>query len=357
MKAKILIFFTTIIFFFVSLEIAIRIISPQYGEKAERVSAMPAASLTYDDKFGIKLKPNIKGNCETSEFKMDFRTNSKGIRGDDYGPKAPGVYRIFCLGDSMTFGYGVDEKDTFARLLSKRLPAAAADKRIEVINGGIPGYDIDRYGLVFKHIGLAYEPDLLILFFTISNDFGDEFKKGESVPIENTKKRFLSFRDIKEFFLCHSHLYSWVRNRLNSLSLLNMALIKIGLREVGDMYLCNYSDVMQSKVRRAESLFKEIYNEARINKCDMFVVAIPDSRQLSKGLRYNARYWDMDKPNRVLKEILEGIGIGFFDLLPVFKQEDGERFYYRVDGHLNNEGHLEVAKLVSEYIADNRLIK
>lgn len=356
MKAKILLLLATIIIFFAFSEIVIRIAAPQRGDRAERVSEMPKESIYYDNIFGIKLKPDFEGVSETPEFRMVFRTNSEGLRDDNYGAKEEGAYRIFCLGDSMTFGYGVAEDKTFARLLSKDL-AGITDKKLEVINGGIPGYDIDRYGLVFKEIGLPYHPDLLITFFTITNDFGNELRKGKSVPIQGESRHFFSLRDVKKFFLAHSHLYAWIRNRLNSLSFLNVMLIKLSVREIGDIYLRDYSDTMRSKVERARNILKDIYGEARMNGCGMFVVAIPDSRQLSKGLRYNSSYWDMDKPNEVLKSILADIGIPYFDLLQIFKQENGEKFYYKVDGHLNSEGHSEVAKLVAAYIKDNRLIR
>src|SRR3989338_7737034 len=184
MRVKLLLLFATLIIFSAFLEITIRIICPRDGKNAQRFADMPKGSLIPDDKFGVKLKQNFEGTVEKREFKMAFATNSKGIRDREYGLKGEGVYRIFCLGDSMTFGYGVNEEYTFARLLAKDL-SGVVTKKIEVINGGIPGYDIDRYGPMFNKVGLGYKPDLVIIFFTISNDFGEEISKGEGQAIKS----------------------------------------------------------------------------------------------------------------------------------------------------------------------------
>ncbi|HEB53493.1 MAG TPA: hypothetical protein ENI87_09590, partial [bacterium] len=59
-----------------------------------------------------------KPNLDVSIGRFRLRTNSLGLRGPDVAvPKPPGTFRIVMLGDSVTFGWGVDDEVTFARRL------------------------------------------------------------------------------------------------------------------------------------------------------------------------------------------------------------------------------------------------
>lgn len=79
--------------------------------------------------------------------------------------KPVGTYRIMVLGDSNAFGYGVDTDQNYSEQLEDLLnkyPTCTAVKKYEVINLGVPGYDI-RYSVErFKLRGKKYNPDLVI---------------------------------------------------------------------------------------------------------------------------------------------------------------------------------------------------
>jgi len=68
-------------------------------------------------------------------------TNSRGYRTPEFEDKpAPGIIRVFTMGDSITFGHGVNDDQTYASLLRRKLPA----DRYEVINVGVHRYDSGR---------------------------------------------------------------------------------------------------------------------------------------------------------------------------------------------------------------------
>lgn len=71
--------------------------------------------------------------------------NSDGYRGKrvDKRKKNPGEFRVLCMGDSNFFGYPLDGKDTFPRVLADSLlRGSPSGVQIEVINGGIPGFTV-----------------------------------------------------------------------------------------------------------------------------------------------------------------------------------------------------------------------
>src|SRR5262249_11129127 len=68
------------------------------------------------------LKPHAKMKRVQSEFQVVYRINSHGLRDDEIRlPKPPHVFRILLLGDSFTFGVGVELHETFTKQLGALL--------------------------------------------------------------------------------------------------------------------------------------------------------------------------------------------------------------------------------------------
>jgi lysophospholipase L1-like esterase len=65
------------------------------------------------------------------------RINALGMRGPELRlPKPPGRRRLVAFGDSITFGYGLGEADTYPA----RLGALLEDRGVDVANAGVTGY-------------------------------------------------------------------------------------------------------------------------------------------------------------------------------------------------------------------------
>lgn len=77
--------------------------------------------------------------------------------------KPPGIYRIMCLGDSMTYGQGVAVDQTVPAQLELNLNKAVWNHQVEVLNQGISGGAIyDVWANYLSH-GKYFDPDLLVL--------------------------------------------------------------------------------------------------------------------------------------------------------------------------------------------------
>ena len=83
-------------------------------------------------------------------------TNTMGFRSPELAePKSKP--RILCIGDSVTFGWGVDDSETYPALLQKRLP------NTEVINVGVPALKPEH---VLRYVNIfidTVQPDLVLL--------------------------------------------------------------------------------------------------------------------------------------------------------------------------------------------------
>jgi len=110
-----------------------------------------------------------------NEKRIKITLNSYGLRGPEPSvPKPPGVYRILCLGDDVTFAPQVVEAETFCAKLTEQLRNVSPIK-IEVLNAGVPDYCPLLSYLQLKHQLLALQPDLVILNFDMS-DIADDYQ-------------------------------------------------------------------------------------------------------------------------------------------------------------------------------------
>lgn len=109
----------------------------------------------------FELRPNIRSLF----LKKPFYTNSQGFIGiTEYTKqKSPNTYRVIGIGDSFITSWGIDPQQSQLSLLQKRLAEQYPQKKIEIINMGVPGYNTAIEYEVIKNKALAYNPDLIIM--------------------------------------------------------------------------------------------------------------------------------------------------------------------------------------------------
>ena len=113
-----------------------------------RVSLMNSMNFEIEMwKYAGKLK-TVSNNIEighehvpgSSAFLMgsDVSINSQKLRDREFSFKKPdGMTRILMLGDSLTFGWGVNIEDTTSKILEKSLGQQLGKNNVEVINAGV----------------------------------------------------------------------------------------------------------------------------------------------------------------------------------------------------------------------------
>ena len=102
--------------------------------------------------------------------------NSAGLRSPEIPRHKPeGTRRILLLGDSTTYGHGVRSGFTLRDRLEQGLREALKEPRIEVINGGVPGYSSLQSLNLLKRIGIHFEPDVVVILNLWSDCIFDRF--------------------------------------------------------------------------------------------------------------------------------------------------------------------------------------
>ena len=167
--------------------------------------------------IGIKLKPHLDvrvvnpfNDIEVAKG-ATFRltSNGDGFRGPEFSPKSPAILRIAALGDSSTFGWGVDPEYTYEELLARRLTSGG--RRAEVFNLGMPG-TTSRHGLgVLAHYAALLEPDLVVISFGANDARLTLTTAAEELAVDDTwlgAARW-TLLELRTFQLARRLIFSW----------------------------------------------------------------------------------------------------------------------------------------------------
>jgi lysophospholipase L1-like esterase len=98
-----------------------------------------------------------------------------GLRDNNYQLDKPNnTFRIVLLGDSFTFGHGVEYNESYCKVLEKMLnnKTSKSNTKYEIINLGYSGAGMLEKVESFRQKGVHYHPDLVILQY-LSDDITD----------------------------------------------------------------------------------------------------------------------------------------------------------------------------------------
>jgi lysophospholipase L1-like esterase len=148
---------------------------------------------------------------------VDYRVNELGLRGPETTVEKPaGVRRIAVLGDSIAFGYWVADEQGFARQLEQLLAGRSGAERVEVLNFGVPGYNLEQELEALRSKALVFEPDLVVVLFCL-NDLQGLFSYELGLVQERSERRRTLSGRLREWLVARSRLISWVEYRLTEL--------------------------------------------------------------------------------------------------------------------------------------------
>jgi len=167
--------FITILILFLLMEIIITVTGITLPEKAFKLSIFQGKPYIIEDYDTIW---KFEENSEFTQKKIGMKINALGFRDREFSPTKTATRRIFCLGGSTTFGWGIRVEDTFSRRLESELLAYYGHDSFEVCNAGIVGFTSFQGLQLFKTKITAYEPDAVVFSFT----YNDQQKRDVSIP-------------------------------------------------------------------------------------------------------------------------------------------------------------------------------
>lgn len=129
----------------------------------------------YDDKLGWTLNRNRPSDPQTSEF--GIRLNGPTTRQWEKGQG------ILVVGDSVAYGHGVKDNETFPAYLEHKA-------KIPVANGAVQGYGIDQSYLRAERLVRQLNPSTLIFAYV-----PDDIRRSELSVYGSTPKPYFELRE------------------------------------------------------------------------------------------------------------------------------------------------------------------
>ncbi|MBI5845494.1 MAG: hypothetical protein HZB23_12595 [Deltaproteobacteria bacterium] len=302
--------------------------------------------------LGYELIPGLSYRASA---RYDVEINSHGLRDRERTWKKPeGVRRLVCLGDSFTFGMGLDIEDTYVRRLEGLLTGSGIP--VDVVNGGVIGYNIYQSLTWFKETGIRYEPDLVIYFFFMDDAEGCT----EPNCIKNYYENAMSgkdrdYRPSSTGLPFNSHLVNFIVNvyaqfsaRLRYLTVDWVHTVE-GRKEHFDRL--NRSFLTESfRVAAFSDNLMELDQAVNAKGAKFLVVLVPDAAQLNNP--------PMQNTNRVLEGLCRDAKIAYLDLTAVFEKEPdvSSLYLFPVDAHTSAKGDALAAQAVRRRIIEDNLL-
>jgi lysophospholipase L1-like esterase len=309
----------------------------------------------------------IENHHWSPKIPLVYKTNSLGYRNPEIGPKKG--KRLLFLGDSITFGQGVNEEWTFVRLLENL--ARAQGEIWEPINGAVEGLGTNGELAVLNETGLALKPDVVVLDFYL-NDFlespgvfltrlpGMLERSRLAHKLEGffTSRLFLTIAEknisvIQPMQKPPDEIYAW-RDEFKKNSTVRIPQQKFDptAQAFHEAVLQNFEDwggsFSPQVWEKLELLLEEFARLANEHRFHLVLVAFPVRAQVeTKSL--------FDYPQQRLSQIARALKAPCLDLLPVFRREyeknrkEGDRLFYD-QCHLTVIGHQVTAQAIYQFL-------
>jgi lysophospholipase L1-like esterase len=123
-------------------------------------------------------------------------------------PKPVNTVRIFALGGSTTFGWGVANGETYHQMLERMLNdsarATGQSTRFEIVNAGVIGYNSWQVARLMGRIAERYQPDGFLVAYT----FNDAWNPVGSLNSDELDRMLAGVR--RKNLLRRSALFNWL---------------------------------------------------------------------------------------------------------------------------------------------------
>jgi hypothetical protein len=107
-----------------------------------------------------QLAPNFTGVFLGN---MRVETNDAGMRDKSLNRLEPSTFRILAVGDSFTFGTGIDALQTWPAQLEQILTERLPTERVAVVNAGVPGYGLAQIRDLVEELVPKLAPDFIVI--------------------------------------------------------------------------------------------------------------------------------------------------------------------------------------------------
>lgn len=305
---------------------------------------LAGASLTGELAFrvlGIEA-PAAPSADQVDAFKVRNDLNALGLR-EPPGfppPRQDREIRIAVLGDSMTYGEGVEAEQAFPKLLSARLNALESghdlDRRMfTVVNMGKLGDDTPAEVERFRRLADSIDPDVVLLVMYV-NDFA-----GAGGP-DDALHQIYRLRDTLFWPSQYSRLCEYVERKIR---------LRASFNETIRHYRADTERGVEPEalepVARAVAELSEL---CKARKCRLVVCMMPWLVRLND--------YPLPAMHAAVQQLSTDLGLPFCDLLPAVANQDDEAMRVSpANHHPSAAAHQRIADYLADWLATQNVVE
>jgi hypothetical protein len=282
----------------------------------------------YDEELTYTLRP---GTCNFAgpEFSTTYYVNSLGLRDDENSLNAP---EVIVLGDSQAMGWGVEQQETFPQIIEKRTGR-------RVLNAAVSSYGTAREIMSLKRLNRERLRFLVIQYSNNDSPENRAFYENKNrlnimtrsnyERIVNGQEKMVPYvfgSDVKNIFGLETEMASdeirWLVSAVSR---------RLGISGAADFVT---EPVTSGPRLNSAELFLNVlvHSPVRLREIPTIVFEISTYGR-------NSRFLGLLQASLSKDRRFESLGIKTIDVAKLL----GPQHYYRLDGHLNAEGHRAMA--------------
>jgi lysophospholipase L1-like esterase len=301
------------------------------------------------------------------------------------------VRRVVVLGDSFTFGQGVDDTTLFTTQLERRLNERQTEIRYEVVNAGVPGYGTGQELILTRRLMALGVVGQIYVLNIFTNDLLDNLRLDYGSRMTNPiQPGFTLDADGRLTFSYRpqrilregsnlvaaqqrptSMLFSVLQVRLRSLAQTKPGFVRfartlgfdVTVPRLPGVISAWYDDeVLRRGIPLMKALLAEIDATVKKRNAVLLVSLIPSPMQVYKdayGEILRASFPDdpmaqgfLTDPNRaqrLIRLMCQELNLPFLDVYDEFAASN-RSLYVPVDGHFNEAGHALYAESLEQFV-------
>ena len=291
-----------------------------------------------DSELLFKIRPNYDAVVDHPDYRVRVKTNLNldgiGFRGGGSGGPAWAA----AVGDSFTFGVGVEQEDTWVYLLAQALGR-------EIVNLAIPAQGPAQYTRVLKRYALPIGPKVVFYGFHFNDlDAANRFyrMKRPSIPVSRYLRQY-------------SVLYNLIGDSRAAVAPAPVRPPGDGaelIRRTLERQTRNFEQRWQLTVKELD----EALRASEKTKIELVLLYLPSRWEVYwepiKARNRLPDTLDIDRLRRTVVEYCGARKIACYDLTPELKHEarQGKELYFPIDGHWNKEGNRIVAEALQKFL-------
>jgi len=309
-----------------------------------------------DPAFGVWHLPHAEYRHAKACFDVPYRANAFGMRDAETSERHAGP-RVAVLGDSFAEGWGIAAGRRAPDLLER-------GSGIEHLDFGTSGdFDPVQYWQLYRTLARRFDHDAVLVMVLPDNDFPpggtveDRPADARWTPrLTGTYPGYRVTYPPRTFaprphdwrrFLVNLPGEFWLTYRTGMFMTAYVSAVrahKAGTPQDGALHRSHYYNYTRAEFDPLRYAIEQIARDAAGRRVLVVTIPRPDDFAAARG----------GKPPPLpeeLRQVAQGAGIDYLDLLPAMQRDAGgrpQRWFLTCDGHWSEAGHAEVAKVIRE---------